>query len=404
MVQLSVIIVNYNVKHYLSLCLNSLIAATRSIASEIIVVDNDSQDGSVAYLEQNFPTIQLIKNSENIGFGKACNMGIQRSSGAYVLFINPDTLIGEDSLKHCLNIMDSSTAVGAMGIRLMDGQGRVLPESKRSIPSLWSSFCKFVGLTYFFPNQSIFNGYYAPEVHYYDSGNVEVLTGAFFLTRRSILQKLEGFDPRFFMYAEDIDLSHRIRQLGYSIFYDGRISALHFKGESTQKFLLSYTDTFFQSMVLFIQKYRGQLYGRWEATLLIFIVRWIKYILKFSTTVKNRWARPVIEDNNRFGHTVVLSDVNDIDLLLQKKFSFLSVRKGYPGRENNKGLPLRYIVDYLKLHPEMNVIIDVNRLSFSKILKLMESCPAHLYALMDGDKKFIVASQGKETQGRSWLI
>src|SRR5690606_13092682 len=257
---ISIIVVNYNVRYFLHLCLQSLEAAIKGLEGEIIVVDNASEDGSVTMIQTHFPQIRLIANTENVGFGRACNQGINLAAGGFVLFVNPDTLIGESLLEEALEVFNEDDKIGAVGVCLLDGKGNVLPESKRAIPSLWSGFTKFSGLSDIFPGIPLFNGYYAPHINYDQCGDIEVLPGAFMLIRKSILDEIGGFDPRLFMYAEDIDLSYRILQAGYRIRYVGSLHMIHFKGESTQKSEKTYTNTFFHSMRLFIQKYQHVLY------------------------------------------------------------------------------------------------------------------------------------------------
>ncbi len=267
---LSVIIVNYRVQYFLEQCLCSVQQALRRIeepsgslaaqapgATEIIVIDNHSADDSLAYLEPKFPKVHFLSNSTNEGFAKANNRALARAQGKYVLFLNPDTLVGETSLVTCLNFLLDHPQVGALGVRMVDGSGQFLPESKRGFPYPWAAFCKLFGLTALFPHAKWFSGYYLGQVGEFASSEVDVLPGAFLFARRQTLQLTGGFDEQFFMYGEDIDLCYRIRQAGYSNHYLPQITIVHFKGESTTKDQ-AHTQLFYQAMRLFIHKYAGK--------------------------------------------------------------------------------------------------------------------------------------------------
>jgi GT2 family glycosyltransferase len=251
---LSVIIVNYNVKYFLEQCLCSLRQAIGSLKAEVIVVDNNSTDGSVAYLSEKFSFARFINNKANEGFAKANNQALELSSGRYILFLNPDTIIPEDCFAQCFSFIQSKPDAGALGIRMIDGSGRFLKESKRGFPSPWVSFCKMSGLTSTFPNSRIFAGYYLGNLSSKKNQKVEALSGAFMLIKKEVLQVTGGFDERFFMYAEDIDLSYRINKAGFSNYYFAESTIIHFKGESTTKDA-NYLRLFYKAMGQFVQKH-----------------------------------------------------------------------------------------------------------------------------------------------------
>ncbi len=255
MKELSIIIVNYNVKHFLRACLASVLKAVHNINAEIIVVDNDSIDDSVEMVKAEFPQVKVIVNNENVGFSKANNQGILASSGEYVLILNPDTLVSENTFVNCLAEIKSENNIGAIGVKMYDGSGAFLPESKRGNPTLWSSFCKFSGLWQFFPKSKLFNSYYQGHLDNENDHNVPVLTGAFMFMRRSVLDIIGLLDERFFMYGEDIDLSFRIIDAGYKNRYLSNSSIVHFKGESTKKGSFTYTKHFYNAMRLFNEKH-----------------------------------------------------------------------------------------------------------------------------------------------------
>ena len=251
---LSVIIVNYNVKYFLEQCLYSVRAALRGLEAEIFVVDNHSTDGSVDYLKPLFPEVRFIVNEDNPGFARANNQAIRESRGEYVLLLNPDTVVGEESLRSLCFFMDEHPEAGGVGVKMLDGHGRFLPESKRSFPSPWVSFCKIFGLSKCFPRSRLFARYSLPYLDADGTHRVDVLAGAFMLLRREALDKVGLLDEAFFMYGEDIDLSYRVVQGGYVNYYlPERI--LHYKGESAKQDDVRYIKAFYGAMLIFYRKY-----------------------------------------------------------------------------------------------------------------------------------------------------
>lgn len=253
---LSIVIVNYKVPHFLEQCLLSIRSAAHDMDVEVIVVDNASGDGSIELLSPRFPDVTFIQSKENLGFSKASNWGYQMSKGRYVLFLNPDTLLSEDSLKGPIDFLESRTDDGALGIRMIDGSGRFLPESKRAFPDPLTAFYKVIGLSKLFPRSPRFARYHLGHLSDRDDHVIDVVSGAYFLVRRSVLEKVGVFDESFFMYGEDIDLSYRIQRAGYVNYYYAGSTILHFKGESTQKQQLRYVKLFYGAMSQFVQKHR----------------------------------------------------------------------------------------------------------------------------------------------------
>lgn len=253
--ELSVIIVNYNVKYFLEQCLFSVRAAMQGMHGEVLVVDNASTDGSRAYLTVRFPEVRFFWNHTNLGFAKANNQALQYARGKYILFLNPDTVVPEDCFRKCVSFMEAHPDAGALGIRMLDGSGQFLPESKRSFPSLLTSFFKLSGLSRLFPRSPLFGRYHLGHLSEHENHAVEVLAGAFMMVRKVVLESVGSFDERFFMYGEDIDLSYRIRQAGYHNYYFSESFIVHFKGESTRKGSLNYVRMFYQAMSLFVQKH-----------------------------------------------------------------------------------------------------------------------------------------------------
>ena len=262
---LSIIIVNYNVKYFLEQCLCSLEKSVRTAGlsygggAEIFVVDNHSSDGSMEWLIPRFPSVQFMANPDNRGFARANNQALEKASGKYVLFLNPDTILAENSIATVLGFMEITPAAGAAGVRMIDGGGRFLKESRRGFPSPWVAFCKLTGLASLFPRSSFFAKYYLGHLPASADHPAPVLSGAFMLVRRQVLQATGGFDERFFLYAEDIDLSYRIEKAGYTNYYISGTTILHFKGESTRKDA-RYIKLFYKAMSQFRRKhFRGGL-------------------------------------------------------------------------------------------------------------------------------------------------
>jgi GT2 family glycosyltransferase len=252
--RLSVIIVSYNVKYYLEQCLYAVVAACKNIQSEIIVVDNASRDNVINYLQLKFSTVIFVKNEMNEGFAKANNKGLNIAKGEYILYLNPDTLISENVINTAIDFLAHNNTVGAVGVQMTDGNGNFLPESKRSFPSVMTSFFKLSGMAALFPRSGLFNKYALGNLDENNMYEANVLSGAFFLSRKKILDDLSGFDEDFFMFGEDIDLSYRITQQGYKNYYLGNNIIIHFKGESTKNDK-TYVNNFYNAMKIFISKH-----------------------------------------------------------------------------------------------------------------------------------------------------
>ena len=267
--QLSVIIVNYNVKYFLEQCLYSVQKAIANIEAEIIVADNNSTDGSKDFLIPLFPTVNFIWNRNNIGFAKANNEAAEKTKGEYILFLNPDTLVPEDCFEKCINFFKSNDHTGALGIKMIDGSGNFLKESKRAFPSPLTSFYKLMGLAMLFPRSKLFAKYHLGHLSENENHKVDVLAGAFMMIPKRVLKEIGNFDERFFMYGEDVDLSFRIQRAGYENYYFAESSIIHFKGESTKTGSLNYVRLFYQAMNLFVKKH----YSGSRAGVFIFFIQ-----------------------------------------------------------------------------------------------------------------------------------
>lgn len=315
-VVLSIIIVSYNCLPFLRLCLDSLFWRVDS-RMEVLVVDNNSTDETVNVLPTAYPQVKLIANKSNVGFGTACNQGINQASGDYYLMLNPDTVVDENMVNGVISFMQNYPNCGGMGAYMSDGKGAYLPESKRGLPTLFRSFCRFSGLTLLFPTSKWLAGYYMGHLSINEVHEVEVLSGAFMVLRSTAVEKSGAFDERFFMYGEDIDLSWRLIQAGFKNYYNPKISIIHFKGESTVKDS-KYVKNFFGAMSLFCDIHFNSGLNRLLRPLVFAFTRIMSFIkrqqLKRSTVV----VPNKIEDNS----VVITHEVgNCFDQLGWKKSS-----------------------------------------------------------------------------------
>lgn len=255
------------------------------------MVDNASVDRSTQLVKDHFPAVKLIANLENVGFAKANNQALHISQGEYVLLLNPDTVVSEDTFHTCIEFMDQHPETGAVGVRMLDGSGRFLPESKRGLPTLTASFMKMTGLYKLFPRSSLMNSYYKGEISENTSAPIDVLSGAFMFIRQSVLAKTGFLDEDFFMYGEDIDLSYRITQQGYKIYYLPQTSIVHYKGESTKKSSLNYLLTFYEAMLIFTNKHKEFSGQKIFINIAIYIHGFIRYLRQLI----NKWWPPLLD-------------------------------------------------------------------------------------------------------------
>ncbi len=293
-IQLSIVIVSYNVRHFLEQALQAVAKASRGMSVEIFVVDNNSVDGSPEMVKEKFPHIHLLALHQNLGFARANNLAIRRSKGQYVLLLNPDTLIAEDSLKKCYQFMEEHPEAGGLGVRMIDGTGSFLPESKRGFPSPFVAFCKTFGLSRLFPKSRLFNRYHLGFLPEDETHEVEVLSGAYMWLRRRVLNQIGLLDERFFMYGEDIDLSYRIVQAGYKNYYFADTTIIHYKGESTRKGSLNYVRIFYQAMILFAEKHFRGRKARWYIAFIRLAI-YFRALMSLSANAIRRIWLPLLD-------------------------------------------------------------------------------------------------------------
>jgi O-antigen biosynthesis protein len=272
----------------------SLCKAASGIDTDIFVVDNNSTDGSPDMVAERFADVTLIRNTANLGFSKANNQALPYAKGKYILFLNPDTLVGETTFRECIDFMDRHPDAGAMGVRMNDGKGKYLPESKRSLPTPMVAFYKIGGLAGMFPRSETFGRYYLGHLDKNKTHEIEVLTGAFFFARKAALDKTGWFDEDFFMYGEDIDLSLRLLKNNYSLWYYPGTSITHYKGESTRKSSINYVLVFYRAMIIYSKKHFDT-GGTFLLLSLLYAAIWFRAGLSISGRVIRRSVLPAID-------------------------------------------------------------------------------------------------------------
>lgn len=315
---LTVVIVNYNVRYFLEQCLHSVRAATATLRAEVIVVDNASHDDSLQMLAERFADVTVVANARNVGFARANNQAIRRARGRYVLLLNPDTLVPEDCFERCLAYADAHPRCGVLGVPMFDGAGRYLPESKRGFPSPWVSFAKMSGLARLGPHSAQLNGYYAGHLPADETHVVDVLAGAFMWLRAEALTAAGGgLDEDYFMYGEDIDLSYCVQRAGYEVVYFAGTTIVHYKGESTRKRSLGYVRTFYRAMDIFARKHvDGPMGGAYRGSLRAAI-----YARAALAVVTNALAALAL---------VLLDTAAVLAIVLGVKWAWANVRYGVP--------------------------------------------------------------------------
>ncbi|MCL2435346.1 MAG: glycosyltransferase family 2 protein [Lentimicrobiaceae bacterium] len=304
--QLTIIIVNYNVKHFLVQCLQSVQKAIAGIKVEVFVVDNASSDGSVEMLKEKFPWINLIANTENVGFSCANNQAIKLAKGEFVLLLNPDTLVEEDAFVKCVDFMKQTPDAGALGVKMINGNGEFLPESKRALPIPSVAFYKIFGLAKLFPRSKKFGSYHLTYLDNNKTQSVEVLSGAFMFIRKKVLDDIGLLDETFFMYGEDIDLSYRIIKAGYKNYYLPDSQIIHYKGESTKKGTINYVVVFYKAMQIFAKKH----FTNKKSFLLTWILNlaiWLRASLAIGKRVLASLLLPILDIAVIYGGMILLA-------------------------------------------------------------------------------------------------
>jgi GT2 family glycosyltransferase len=255
MIDISIIIVNYNVKEFVKNLLFSLHKALENYSSEIIVVDNASSDGSVEDIKEKFPYVKVIANKDNVGFGKANNQGLEISKGKYIVLLNPDTIVREDTFSKIIEFMKARPEAGMTTCKVLNPDGTLQLACRRSFPGPWTSLTKITGLSKIFPKSKLFAKYNLTYLDESEVNEVDAISGSFMMFTRNVYEKVGGFDPQFFMYGEDLDLCFRTQQAGYKVYYIPDTEIIHYKGESTKRSSIDEVKIFYNAMHLFVKKH-----------------------------------------------------------------------------------------------------------------------------------------------------
>ncbi len=370
--QLSVIILNYNVRYFLEQCVLSVQEALSNIDGEIIVVDNNSSDASCQMMKTRFPNVKLIENKTNSGFPKGNNIGVAEAKGEYICILNPDTVVSEDTFEKILAFAEKQSDLGIVGCKLIDGTGNFLPESKRGIPTPWVAFTKITGLYHFFPKNKLFNQYYAQDLNENETGKVAILVGAFMAMKRDLYTDLKGFDENCFMYSDDIDLSYRALLKGKSNYYFHETSVIHYKGESTVKDKM-YMKRFQEAMNFFYKKH---------FKVSVFFSLFMKIGIVFFSFIKafQGNSKPNSKPENYF----LVSDdeklKDKLEATLNKPIIFWKKS---------------FIIE------KSEIIFDQNYFGFSKAIEFMEANKnkAFTYKILPKNTTFIIGSNSNRSRG-----
>lgn len=352
--QLSVIILNYNVRYFLELCVLSVQSALEHIDGEIIVVDNNSDDDSCEMMKQRFPKIKLIENRVNSGFPKGNNIGVAVAQGEYICILNPDTVVAEDTFTKVLAFAERQKNLGIVGTKLIDGAGNFLPESKRGVPTPFVAFTKMIGVYKLFPKVTVLGKYYAQHVSENETAKVDILVGAFMLMKRDSYQELGGFDENCFMYSDDIDLSYRMLLKGKSNYYYHETTVIHYKGESTIKDGV-YMKRFQEAMEFFYKKHFkvSRFFSFFMKTGILFF----SFIKMFQGQAK---ANKIPQSYILYSSNVEL--INKIASKLQKKVFLHDLKT-----------EKMVISSKISLETKTEVLLDNNYISFKELINFIES-------------------------------
>ena len=291
-VLLSIIIVSYNVRDFLWQALNSLQKATYELNCEIIVVDNDSYDGSVDLVKKHFPNIRLIENKENIGFARANNQAIRIAKGQYICLLNPDTLVQENTFSVIIDFFKDRPDVGMVGCKVLNPDGTLQLACRRSFPTPWVAFTRISGLSRIFPKSRVFGRYNLTYLDPDQIAEVEAVSGSFMVLRRDAIDNVGLLDETFFMYGEDLDWCYRIREAGLKIYYLPTTQIIHFKGESSRRSEFDQLKQFYKAMRLFVRKH----FGKGRAIVPSFFLQaaiWVRAALGFMGKIVSRLALPM---------------------------------------------------------------------------------------------------------------
>ncbi|MEZ4838083.1 glycosyltransferase family 2 protein [Flavobacterium sp.] len=386
--QLSVIILNYNVRYFLEQCVLSVQASLQDIDGEIIVIDNNSSDDSCQMMKTRFPHIKLIENKENTGFPKGNNIGVAQARGEYICILNPDTVVAEDTFVKILNsqLLTPNSQFGIIGCKLVDGTGNFLPESKRGIPTPWVAFTKIFGLYKIFPKVQLFNQYYAQQLNENHSGKVEILVGAFMLVKRELYNEVGGFDENCFMYSDDIDLSYMVLKKGKVNYYFSETTVVHYKGESTVKDE-TYMSRFQEAMNYFYTKHFK------KSTFFSLFMKLGSFLFTKLKKNKKTTSKRKIESYILISSNELLKE--KLEKLLGKNVKQLSTNFKNELPSLLKGI-----------NSNVEIIFDQNELSFLTIISAFEKykCEKVTFKIIPNHCNFMIGSNSSNDRGEVILI
>ncbi|WP_291119787.1 glycosyltransferase family 2 protein [Flavobacterium sp. UBA6135] len=386
--QLSVIILNYNVRYFLEQCVLSVQAALQHIDGEIIVIDNNSSDDSCQMMKTRFPHIKLIENNDNTGFPKGNNIGAAEAKGEYICILNPDTVVAEDTFTKILNsqLQTPNSKLGILGCKLIDGTGNFLPESKRGIPTPWVAFTKIFGLYKIFPKVQLFNQYYAEHLTENQSGKVDILVGAFMLMKRDLYNEVGGFDENCFMYSDDIDLSYMVLKKEKWNYYFAETTVIHYKGESTVKDG-TYMKRFQEAMDYFYAKHFK------KSSFFSVFMKVGSFFFAFLKKNKARVSNRKIDNYILISENELLKE--ELEKLLGKNVKRLS-------SSFKNELP-----SLLKgINSNIEIIFDQNDLTFSSIISAMELYKNEkvTFKIIPNQSDFMIGSNSSNDRGEVVMI
>jgi len=373
--QLSVIILNYNVRYFLEQCILSVQKALEGIDGEIIVIDNASSDDSCDMMKTKFPHIKLIENTANLGFPKGNNIGVAQAKGEYICILNPDTVVAEDTFTKILNskFQIPNSKLGIIGCKLIDGTGNFLPESKRGVPTPWVAFTKIFGL---YKISNYFGKYYAQHLSEKETGKVDILVGAFMMMKRELYLEVGGFDENCFMYSDDIDLSYLVLKTGKLNYYFHDTSVIHYKGESTVRDE-TYMKRFQEAMQFFYNKH--------------FKKSWFfDVMMRFGAFVFSLLKKNQQKNKQRIIDEYVIFSKVEIDLKSSKKVTYLSDLNQF------KNLSKKNI----------EIIFDVTAFSFTEIITFMQSNKGKNLSFKNyiSSSNYLIGSDDSKDRGQIILL
>lgn len=377
--QLSVIILNYNVRYFLQQCIQSVQQAIKGLDAEIIVVDNNSPDDSCRIVKDYFPDVILIENKENTGFPKGNNTGVAVAKGKYLCILNPDTVVAEDTFTKLLEFTKNQVNPGITGVKLIDGTGNFLPESKRGVPTPWVAMTKIAGLYKLFPKSGIFNRYYACHLDKNQSGPTDILVGAFMFMERSLYNEVGGFDEDCFMYSDDIDLSYMVLKSGRENYYFAGTTMIHYKGESTVKDG-TYMKRFREAMQFFYKKH--------FKSAVFFDVLMRGGAVLFTLAKKNK--KEITRTRNKY---IVITSDNTLRQQLQEKFQ----RDVIAVKCDNDGV----FLESLQCDDTTEVIFDNDYISYTRIIDIMQknSTGGLTFKIKPAGTNYIIGSNCSSDRG-----